>query len=659
VSQGTNAPPSRSTPLWRRIQQTAAANPLATAVALYAITAIGAFVAAYFGIFSEFAPYDDEGTLLITLKAFVHGDALYRDIWSVYGPFYYELFGAFFKVTGLQITTDASRIIVLFIWVGTATLFGVAAQRLTGRLSLGLTAMIAAFADLTVLANEPMHPQGLVVLLLSVFALCAVSGLGRRIGWSGALCGIVLAALLLTKVNLGVFAIAGTVLAIAVSVEPIHRRGWLRWILIVAFLAMPTVVLVHELRANWVRELLIIEFLAAVAVLVASRPLRPRPGEGDGGTFDWVLAALAGFIGAFVVIIAIVLVTGPSISDVYEGVVSDALEIRNVLSSQFPFPAGAAIDWAIVTLAVATVASGLRLARGSGAAPWWSGLLRAAAGLTIICSVAHVIPIALNPSSGSPILVPMLLVWVVAMPPAGVVETPYKRFLRVLLPLVAIAETLQVYPVPGSQVGIAAAFFVMVGALVLGDALTELKAWSGTRDASTLQTYTATVGVVLIALPAAFGLNTIVLPAASGIVQHHELPKLDLPGAKLMHLGAPQNEEYSDLVGFLHENNCSTFVGWPSVNSLYLWAELEAPRPTIPNGWFYAMTESQQQLAVEELKASRRPCAIVNEELAGSYLKGLPPPDTPLVHYVKNNFRPVTEIGSFTFELPKPSATGG
>jgi hypothetical protein len=251
----------------------------------------------------------------------------------------------------------------------------------------------------------------------------------------------------------------------------------------------------------------------------------------------------------------------------------------------------------------------------------------------------------------------MLLVWVVAMPPAGVTETPYKRFLRVLLPLVAIAETLQVYPVPGSQVGIAAAFFVMVGALVLGDALTELKAWSATRDASTLQAYTATVGAVLVALPAAFGLNAIVLPAASGIVQHHELPKLDLPGAKLMHLGAPQNEEYSDLV--LHENNCSTFVGWPSVNSLYLWAELEAPRPTIPNGWFYAMNESQQQLAVEELKASPRPCAIVSEELAGSYLKGLPPPDTPLVRYVKHNFRPVTEIGSFTFELPKPSATGG
>ena len=56
------------------------------------------------------------------------------------------------------------------------------------------------------------------------------------------------------------------------------------------------------------------------------------------------------------------------------------------------------------------------------------------------------------------------------------------------------------------------------------------------------------------------------------------------------------------------------------------------------------MKESQQKMAVEELKASRRPCAIVNEEQAAFYLKGLPPPSTPLVHYVKKNFEP-DEVG--------------
>jgi hypothetical protein len=644
---------------WRRIQERAAAQPAVTAIVLYAIVAIGALIAAYLGIFSEFAPYDDEGTLLVTLKAFIHGDALYSEIWSVYGPFYYEVFGGIFKLFGLSVTTDASRTIVLLLWIGTTVLFGVTAQRLSGRLSLGLTAMIASFATLGVLANEPMHPQGLCVLLLAAFALCVVSGLGGRVGWSGLACGVILAALLLTKVNLGIFAVAGTVVAAAVTVEPVYRRRWLRWILIVAFLAMPIAILAHDLKVAWVRELVLLEVLAGIAVLVASRVIRPTPGEGDGGTWRWVLAAIVGFLAAFVVILAVILLTGPSVADVYQGMVKDSLEIRDFLVVQFVFPAGAALDWAIAAVAAAAIASAVRLSRNDAERAIWTGLARALVGVVILCSVAHIVPLGLNPPAGNPLVLPMLLVWVVAIPPLTATEPPFKRFLRVLLPMVAIAETLQVYPVAGSQVGIASASFVAVGALCVADGLTDLRAWSEVHGAAAVRNLATSTGVLAIALPALFALNAIALPAASNLHTYRNQPGLGLPGAQLMHLGPPQHEDYVDLVDLLHENDCSTFVGWPSLNSLYLWAELEVPRPTIPNGWFYAMTESQQQLAVEELRASPRPCAIVNEELAAGYLKGEPPPATPLVEYVQQNFRSADTIGPFTFEVPKPSATGG
>jgi hypothetical protein len=642
---------------WRRIQERAAAQPAATAIALYTVVAIGAFLAAYLGIFSEFAPYDDEGTLLVTLKAFIHGDALYKEIWSVYGPFYYEVFGGFFKLFGISVTTDASRTVVLFIWVGTSLLFGVSAQRLTGRLPLGLTTMIAAFSALAVLANEPMHPQGLCVLILAGFFFFAVSGLYGRIGRSGIACGALLAALVLTKVNLGIFAVAATVVALAVSVEPIYRRRWLRWLLIAAFLVMPVAVLDRDLKSAWVRELILLEGLAGIAVLVASRAIRPRREDSDENT-RWMLAAALGFVVAFLLIIVIVVITGPSVSDVYTGVVKDALGIREVFTTQFPFPAGAALDWAIGAVVAAAIASAVRIARRDTALPViWTGLLRALAGLTILCSVAHIIVIGFNPPATDPVVVPMLLVWVAAIAPASAVETPYKRFLRVLLPLVAVAETLQVYPVPGSQLGIASVFFVGVGALCLGDAWTDLAAWSEARGGTILGNFKTSVAVVAIALPAAFGLQAIVLPGMTGAVTYHELKKLKLPGAELMHLGSAQDEEYEALVELLHENHCSTFVGWPTVNSLYLWSGLEAPKPTIPNGWFYAMKTSQQQLAVEELRAAKRPCAIVNEELAGFYLHGAEPPDRPLVPYVKNNFEPIEIVGKFTFELPKATAS--
>jgi hypothetical protein len=502
-----------------------------------------------------------------------------------------------------------------------------------------------------------MHPQGLCVLLLAVFAFCAVSGLGGRVGWSGLACGVILAALLLTKVNLGIFAIAATVVAAAVTVEPIYRRRRLRWILIVAFLAMPLAILAHDLKVGWVRELVLLEVLAAVAVLVASRTIRPATGEGDGGTWRWVLAAVAGFVAAFVVILVVILLTGPSVSDVYQGMVKDSLEIRNFLVVQFVFPAGAALDWAIAAVAAAAIASGVRFARTDAGRAVWTGLARALVGVVILCSVAHIVPLGLNPPAGNPLVLPMLLVWVAAIPPLTATESPYKRFLRVLLPLVSIAETLQVYPVAGSQVGIASASFVAVGALCLADGLTDLRAWSEVHGAPAVRNLAASTAALAIALPAVFALNAIALPAASNLQTYRNQPALGLPGAKLMHIASPQREEYVDLVNLLHEKRCSTFVGWPSINSLYLWAELEAPRPTIPNGWFYAMTEAQQQLAVEELRASPRPCAIVNEELAAGYLKGEPAPATPLVEYVQQNFRLAATIGPFQFDVPKRSAT--
>ncbi len=633
-----------------------AANRGAAAIALYAITAIAATVVAYFAIFSEFAPYDDEGTLLVTVKAFANGGTLYRDIWSVYGPFYYELFGGLFSLTGQAVTTDASRTIVIVVWVATSLLFGLAAQRLTGRLALGVTGMIAAFSTLTVLANEPMHPQGLCVLLLGAFALLVASGPTGRVVWTGGAGGALLAALILTKVNLGIFAVAAVVVAAAITVEPLHRREWLRWLLVAAFLALPLFVLDRDLRLSWVREFLLLEVLAATAVLVASRPVWPARGEGDGGTLRWVLAAAGGFVLALVAILAVILLTGPSPADVYEGMVTDALGIRDILEGAFPFPPGSALDWAIAAVAAAALASRLRLAGGNKPSIW-PGLLRAGAGLVILLSVAHIVPVALNPAAGNPVVVPMLLAWVAAIPPAGVREPPYKRFLRILLPMLAIAETLQVYPVPGSQLGIAAVSFVPVGALCLADAAVDLRVWSKAKGAAALRNFGATVGVLTVAVPAMFALNAIVLPGASNAILYGEQTKLALPGAELMRLPTSSVETYTELVDLLHQHRCSTFVGYPNVNSLYLWSGLEAPAPQIPNAWMYGTNNSQQQRMVDELRASPRPCLIKNEELAAPYLHGLPPPHTPLVDYVLNDFRPAAKVGPFEFMLPKGSAT--
>ena len=649
-SQPPRSPEPRS-----GIRAVLAEYPEAVAIGAYSVVAVAGLLAAYFTIFTSFAPYDDEGTLLVGVDAFAHGGTLYRDVWSVYGPFYYELFGGFFALTGQAVTTDASRTIVILVWVGASLLFGLASQRLSGRLALGVTGMIVAFGALGVLANEPMHPQGLCVLLFGTLALLAAFGLPGRVGWAAAAFGAVLAALVLTKVNLGAFAIAAVVLAAALTVEPLERRAWVRWPVIGVFLAMPLFILARDLELDWVRELLVLEMLTGLALVLAARRLRPERGEGDGGMLRMLVAIAAGFAVAFVAIMVAIVLTGPTLGDVYQGVITEAVRIRDVLLSPFPFPAGKVIDWAIIAVVASAVCSSRW--RWGGAPSVLPGLLRALAGVAIWLSVAQIAPVKLTPSSASPVLVPMLLAWIVAIPPVGPPQNPGMRFLRLLLPALAVAETLQAYPVPASQLSIAAVTFVAVGALCLGDALTELRAWAEGRGAGALEGLATAASVVSVALAAIFAVNVIAQPTANNAKVYNELPKLQLNGAGLMHLYPPQGEEYEQLVNLLAQHHCTTFIGYPNVNSLYLWSGLKPPPPAGPNAWMYGLDAAQQQQAVDGLRASPRPCAIRNEELAAPYLKGLPPPQTPLVRYMFNQFRPVAIVGAFEFMLPKRSAT--
>jgi hypothetical protein len=440
-------------------------------------------------------------------------------------------------------------------------------------------------------------------------------------------------------------------LAAVLTLEPLHRRRWVRWPVIFAFLAMPVFILARDLQEGWVRDLLLLEVLSAAAVIVAAWPARPRRGEDDGALARWLLAAGAGFAVTAVVVLVIVLLTGPTPAEVYDGVIGNALKVRDILTVPLTL-APATVDWAIVAAAVAAIVSRLR-SGDDGPPSIWPGLLRAAAGLTIWFSVARIAPVALNPSPGNPDALPLVLVWVAAIPPFGRDEPPYRRFLRVLLPALAVAGTLQVYPVAGSQVGIASLAFVPAGALCLADALACLRAWSASRSRAALERFGAVAAILTVALAGIFALNSIVRPTGSNLALYRNQPALSARGASLLHLPQPDVETYEGVLALLHKYRCTTFVGYPNVDSLYLWSGIEAPPPTLPGDWMNAIDAQTQQKVVDGMRASPRPCLIRSETRAGFWLDAGPPPARPLVRYIANNFAAVGEAGDFQFLLPK------
>jgi hypothetical protein len=646
VVDSSQAPSVGERPSWRETLR----DPAVVAIGLYALVAMGAAVAAYFYVFDQFAPYDDEGTLLVTLKSFAHGGTLYSDIYTPYGPFYYELFGGLLALSGASVTTDLSRETVIVLWVGTSFLYGLAAQRATDRLMLGVTGMIVAFGSLYALANEPMHPQVLCVVLLGIFTLLAVAGPARRVAWAGGTAGALLAALALTKLNLGVFAVAAVVLAAVLTVEPLQRRRWLRWPVIAAALALPILLMARDLNLDWVRNLMALEVLAMSAVVIAAWTSRPRGPEREDQVLRWLLAAVVGFGLAFAAILVAIALNGSSLADVYEGMVTEAMRVHDVNLTAFPQPA-AAVDWALFAVAAAALCVRLRSDR-SGPPSIWPGLLRAAAGVTIWLTVARVSPLALNPSPANPDSLATVLAWVAALAPAGAIEPSYKRFVRVLLPALAVAETLQVYPVAGSQMSIAAVTFVPVGALCLADALTSLRAWSAADGSRSLERLGIVAGIVSVALAGLFALDAIARPAAENGVRYGEQKALPFAGAGQLRLSAEEADAYATLVSLLHRHRCTDFIGYPNIDSLYLWSGIDAPPPQAPGAWVNALDSERQQRIVDELRASPRPCAIRNQSRAELWLRGAPPPDRPLARYVLNDFQPVEQVGEFEFALP-------
>jgi hypothetical protein len=620
------------------------------AIGLYALVAMAAAVAAYYAIFTQFAPYDDEGTLLVTLKAFAHGGTLYSDVYSPYGPFYYELFGGLLSLSGQPVTTDLSRETVIVLWVGTSLLYGLAAQRLTGRLMLGATGMIVAFGSLYALASEPMHPQVLCVVLLGAFTLLAVAGPTRRLAWAGAGAGALIAALTLTKLNLGVFAVAAIVLAAVLTVEPLQRRRWLRWPVIAAFVLLPVALMGRDLSLDWVRNLIGLEVLGMTAIVIAAWSSGPRGGDGDRDAGRWLLAAAAGFVVAFVAIVLAIVLNGSSPADIYDGMVTEAMRVHDVNLTAFPQPA-AAVDWALAAVAAAALCIRLRSGR-DGPPSVWPGLLRAAAGVTIWLTIARVSPFAINPSPANPDSLAVVLAWVAALAPAGVAEPAYKRLVRVMLPALAVAETLQVYPVAGSQMSIAAVTFVPVGALCLADALTSLRAWSATGGTRSLERLGIVTGIVSVALAGLFALDAIVRPAADKGVVYGEQKALPFAGAGQLRLAPEETETYARLVVLLHRHHCTDFIGYPNIDSFYIWSGIDAPPPQAPGAWVNALDGERQRRIADELRASPRPCLIRSDGRAELWLRGAPAPDRPLARYVLNDFRPVEQVGDFEFMLP-------
>jgi hypothetical protein len=585
-------------------------------------------------MFFAFPPYDDEGYMLVALKSFVNHGHLYDDDFAQYGPFYYELWGGLFSVFGIGVNHDGGRGVTLAVWVLTSLTLGLATARLAGSYLLGLGTQMLAFATLSSLVDEPMHPGGLICLLLAAVVAISCGVRAKTSLGAMALLGGAVGALLMVKANVGGFALLALALACAVSYPASTGRRWPRPLIEAGFVLIPFALMASKLGEEWAWHYAIHVAIAALAVVVAlrAREERRRPNEELRRLLGGLLAVVAASCLAIVA-------AGTSPGGLFEGLVGQPL--RQAAAFSLPLVLAGDAD-AFDAVALAAALAYLFCFRRRRPGPGWTvaiSLLSVVVGVELALSPAgETLGFDLTGLGGYPLSL-LGFAWV-ALIPLGEEERSDTAFARLLLPPLAVLQALHAYPVAGSQVPWAAFLLVPVGALCVANGVRGLAAAAGTeRPRLALAATTAVAAVGLL------GYATLREPLNEARAAYDAREPLGLPGAEDVRLDPVEANLYRRLTHLI-DVNCRALVTLPGMDSFYVWTRQAPPTYSNATGWPTLFDDARQRRTIGEIDPVQGLCLLENKPLAEGWSAGVIP-DTPLVRFMRREFEPFLRIGDY------------
>ena len=572
--------------------------------------------------------------MLSLIQGFNERGSLYRETFSQYGPFFSEFFWVVDRVLGVPINHDGIRCVVLVLWVGSSVATGALAYRLAQSVWVALLVQAVSFHMLRVLVGEPGHPISLAVALLAAIAFVGSSfreSLKSRA--QALLIGAFLGLLTMTKINLGLFAVAaiGTSWVYCLPSDPLTRV--LRWSAAFTFGAMGVLLVEASIWSPERRFVFVGLFLCSLAAVLVSAPR---------GELEWPVLrrfgtwALGTFCLTVVLSIFGVLLTGTRWPDLMQGMIVRPLAMGEVFSGMPDMNSNAAT----IALFSFLGASGWQLSR---AAPF---LFRRAIDLALRLLFIGVITAWL--SGQVALWTGLVFVWIAVLPPLSEraeTERDLAVFGRLSLALLAVGQFLGIYPVSGAQAGIPS-FFV---SLCLIPVLRGLIANLAMREPSGFRY------VLKLAL-------TLVVAAAPGLVLakvwqedvrlHAYLYRvwapLNLPGAQLLRPDPANAALYRCLAENLRHSRPS-FVTLPGLNSLYGWAERPTPTGFNIGGNFAFLSHAEQQQVVEVARHCKPVALLLNEDLMFFWSRGRFQPSGPLVDFAKTECRSAGSVRGYQF----------
>jgi hypothetical protein len=594
----------------------------------YVLIAAAGAVVAYWELFSYFAVFDDEGYYLVSIQSFINGGNLYSDVYSQYGPLYYEIFGAIYKFSGLPITNDAARFVVLFIWIGTALTYGLLTELLTKRRSLGILAALAAFSILRFNRIEPMTPVTFLALLTALSLLPVAAGTRVSPKRLAAVLGAAISALALIKINVGaLYALAVIAAALMVFVPAPRRKP--AFALATALLVLTPIALTWSNNdLDWVRGLVVLEVAAVAAIAITAWP---RAIDSEIRLWPWLLTLVKAALVVAIAVCGVIVILGTGPAVLLDGVVLDPSRYPKVILWPATLPAKPLL-LGLAAIAGALCASPLRARLGANALLWSRAVVRLLAATGIVIAATQAID--LGPFEAQ-LGIPLLLAWIAIRAPAEFGEPAQVAFGRLCIVLVAVVLAMSAYPFALSRESAAALPLILVAALIATDGIRLL---ATVKLPATIDSRVPAIACAVLGL--LVGLQLV----SSGLVDlgregrdgYRSGVPVGLPGTDRIRLPRTQAAAFRRLTAAVA--GCDPLVMMPEYPSLYLWSGLKPPTGQNTGAWVKLFDADRQQRVVDAIKGKPKLCVIRNEQAVQANYDiarvGSAPDDLPLRRYL-------------------------
>lgn len=582
-------------------------------------------------LFSSLMAYDDEGYILWSLRNYtLHGE-LYSKVYSQYGPFFYVFYETAQNVFNFEYDHVSSRWLTLINWLGAASAASFLTWRYTKSLICAASTLGLTFLYLWVMINEPMHPGGLITILVSLGAVAGAVAIDRKRPVPFVIFGAVIGvALLLTKINVGVFflvALAGWMLLNGKH-EPMRRT--VLCLAITGCFVLPVTLMSSLITTGWTQILAVVAITTLFSsVLLIDQNRRP---EYTLKTW-WVLASTTLISG--VVMLAPVYAKGTGTAALIDGVLLSPLKHPNVYTH--------VIDWKFICipLGIGFALLALWLYRSSKQPPWTVYLI---IGLRLTFFAGFICAGKIKGGEFCQIYgLPLIWIWVI---PLRHGTNANDNRARIWLGWVLALQSLHVYPVAGSQIEWGT--FLYPGLMVMGLYESVLRL----RDNFPRKHLAELLSTGLLLLPCAH--LTIEAGEAAAARYYGGVP-LGLPGTGKLRV----TENRADTLRIITANArlySRTLFSFPGLYSMNIWTGKPTPTEANTTHWFNLLTPEQQHAIINKIKDDPMACVVIERALINFMAERGINTESPLSNYLQSAFHPALHLSNFALWIKKERA---